>query len=91
MHFLTQVYDDDEIVARVTGNTEDTIEDPDEEEITKISHSDAYNSLEIALAWYEQQEERDPVKYNMLKQLRDKAAIKRQSSYKQKKLTEFFK
>ena len=56
-----------------------------------VGHSEVFYAMEKALWWYEIQEECVSTKYLVLKQLRDTAALKRQSSHIQTKITDFFK
>ena len=66
-------------------------EEDAEDEGPTVSHSEAFYALEKTLCWYEIQKECVSTKYLVLKQLRDMAALKRQSSYIQTKITDFFK
>ena len=56
-------------------------EEDAEDEGPTVNHSEAFYALEKALCWYEIQEECVSTKYLVLKQLRDMAALKRQSSH----------
>ena len=86
-----QLFNNDEIVSQALNKdkVDVSLEEEDaEDEDPTVSHSEAFYALEKTLCWYEIQEECVPTKYLVLKQLRDMAALKRQSSHIQtKKLT----
>ncbi|KFD46583.1 hypothetical protein M514_12562 [Trichuris suis] len=54
------------------------------------SHKKAYQCLEVALQWFEMQEECDP-KRMLFVNYRDLAANKRKTAIKQTSITDFFK
>ena len=81
---MSQALNNDEV--DVSQEEEDA-----EDDGPTVSHSEAFYALEKALCWYEIQEECVSRKYLVLKQLRDMAALKRQSSHNQTKITDFFK
>ncbi|GBO17733.1 hypothetical protein AVEN_10857-1 [Araneus ventricosus] len=78
-----QLMCDDEIIAQVRKpNSDDNNSENDEDEvieISKISNSDAFECFAKGLMWLEQQTDSDSTELMLLKQLRDRAAKRRQS------------
>ena len=89
-----QLFNDDEIVSQalIKDEVDVSLEEEDaEDEGPTAGHSEAFYALEKELCRYEIQEECVSTKYLVLKQLLDMAALKRQSSHTQTKITDFFK
>ena len=89
-----QLFNDDEIVSHALNKDEVDVsleEEDAEDEDSTVSHFEAFYALQKAFCWYEIQEECVSTKYLVLKQLRGMAALKRQSSHIQTKITDFFK
>lgn len=87
---------DEEIVALVNSGDGDGDEIEIDEQTSsvqpvKISHGDGVRAIETAMRYIEQQEEVTGMDIMMLQRWRDLAAKKRQSSGKQKKISDFFK
>ena len=55
------------------------------------SHRDAVKSFDIALRWFEEQEEFNLTQFHCLRRIRDLAANKEFAKLKQTCLTDFFK
>ncbi|GBM25290.1 hypothetical protein AVEN_45920-1 [Araneus ventricosus] len=81
---------DDEIIAQVRKpNSDDDNRESDEDEVietSKISNADAFECFAKGLMWLEQQTDSDSTELMLLKQLRDRAAKRRQSCLRQSKL-----
>ncbi|KFD50665.1 hypothetical protein M513_08472 [Trichuris suis] len=89
-----QILDDDEIVESILNVEDEMEQDLDEgaeAQTTYPSHDTASRCLEIALEWFECQEECDPAKLLCLKNIRDLAATKRTTTLRQTSITDFFK
>ncbi|GBL96514.1 hypothetical protein AVEN_229954-1 [Araneus ventricosus] len=80
----------DEIIAQVRKpNSDDNNSESDEDEVIeayKISNSVAFEYFAKGLMWSEQQTDSDSTELMLLKQLRDRAAKRRQSCFRQSKL-----
>ncbi|GBM95771.1 hypothetical protein AVEN_25133-1 [Araneus ventricosus] len=78
---------DDEIIAQVRKpNSDDGNRESDEDEVIetpKISNSDVFECFAKGLVWLEQQTDSDCTEPMLLKQLRDRAAERRQSCLEQ--------
>lgn len=89
-----QIYEDDEIVDVVSNmaddNAEDSSDDDHDNDDPKPSHSDAFNSLETAMKWFENQPESNSAELLVLKRIRDLAAKKRAAIAVQKKISDYF-
>ena len=89
-----QRFNNDKIVCQALNKDKIDVslkEENAEDEGPTVSHFEAFYALEKTLCWYEIQEERVSTKYLVLKQLQDKAALKKQSSHIQTKITDFFR
>ncbi|KFD56326.1 hypothetical protein M513_02781 [Trichuris suis] len=91
------VLNDDEIVATMSdldgGPDEKEEEVYDDEMLENVCplHEKIYQCLEVALQWFEMQEECDSKRMLCLKSIRDLAANKRRTAIKQTSITDFFK
>ncbi|KFD62047.1 hypothetical protein M514_25766 [Trichuris suis] len=90
-----QTMDDEEILEFISKEPAETEEEPqygdDEEEERPVASSDseAFRCAEVLMQWYEGQEESAPKRLLCLKSIRDLAASKRRSVYRQTLLTDF--
>jgi len=84
---------EDEILERITiqENVDDSEEEPDEVDDAKISDSDGFSALEVALRYISQQQEVTLADIICLRKWRDIAANKRALGLKQLTLHNFFK
>ena len=90
------ILDDEEIVEAARGANEEEVESEPEvieidQNLPKISHTQAFDSLTLALQWLEEQPEARIYNKDVLKSLRELAASKRMTGLRQKTLTDFFK
>ncbi|XP_049807802.1 jerky protein homolog-like [Schistocerca nitens] len=92
-----QILSDDEIFARISATKEEEEEegaDEDEcsnhEEKQTISHSEAETMLSKCIEWFESQEETNATQALLLRKIRNIAAVKAETSKRQKKLTDYF-
>ena len=83
---------DDEILERITiqENVDDSEEEPDEVDDAKISDSDGFSALEVALRYISQQQQVTLADIICLQKWRDIAANKRALGLKQLTLHNFF-
>ncbi|KFD63005.1 hypothetical protein M514_24772 [Trichuris suis] len=92
-----QTMDDEEILELISKEPAEAEEEPqygdDEEEERPAAPSDneAFRCAEVLMKWYERQEESAPQRLLCLKSIRDLAASKRRSVYRQTLLTDFIK
>lgn len=87
---------EDEIIASIVHQEEQHEEESDDEDSqqeqgAKISHSTAVKMFDQCLLWLQQQEEASLYDVGAIRELRDFAARKRINSFKQKKLSDYFK
>ncbi|XP_023228602.1 jerky protein homolog-like [Centruroides sculpturatus] len=87
-----QILSEEEIIQEISASDEQDRED--EEEICEVrdigpTHSEAFQCLDVAMKWFESQEECNSGQLICLKSIRDLAASKRIASFKQKSIIEF--
>ena len=81
---------DEEIISSVIQQTEADESGDDGEVATKITHALAVQMFDGCIEWLQQQEEASLYNISILNELRELAAKKRLSSFKQSTLTNFF-
>ncbi|KFD50628.1 hypothetical protein M513_08435 [Trichuris suis] len=92
-----QTMDDEEILEFISKEPAETEEEPQygddqkEERPAAPSDSEAFQFAEVLMKWYEGQEESVPQRLLCLKSIRDLAASKRRSVYRQAFLTDLIK
>lgn len=90
-----QILSDDEIVRNLFEEDETEEEENETDDLTEgengPSHSEAFDALYLAFKWFERQEESNTTQLLQLRRLRDLAALKRNSTMKQTKISSFFK
>lgn len=86
-----QILLDEEIVDSIINpDTNDAPDDETDENNNVPSRSEAYNALELAMSWLENQPDFNFNEFILLKKIRDNAAQKRYSKLVQKKLEDYF-
>ncbi|KFD61581.1 hypothetical protein M514_26269 [Trichuris suis] len=92
-----QTMDDEEILEFISKEPAETEEEPqygddeEEERPAAPSDSEAFQFAEVLMKWYEGQKESVPRRLLCLKSIRDLAASKRRSVYRQALLTDLIK
>ena len=84
---------DEEIIKEISALDEHDQDDEDgifEGRVIGPTHSEAFKCLDIAMKWFESQEECNSGQLMCLKSIRDLAASKRKTSFKQQSITDFF-
>ena len=87
-----QILNDEEILQEISASDEQDQENEEESpEGRNIgpTHSEAFQCLDVAMKWFECQEECNSRQLMYLKSIRDLAASKRSATLKQKSIIEF--
>ena len=91
-----QILSDDEIIYNIQNQNldiiyEDISDSEENNQETKVpTNAEAFDALEVAMAWLEVQPSTTITELLQLKKIRDKAAFKRTSNIKQKNIENYF-